>query len=356
MTGRIRILISAAMTVAFVAVSAAIVEPAYAARPPSAPLLPAAATDHQGGAQKILLYGDSLTMSPAGHWSYRYRLWQGLQAAGTSFEFVGPLHNVGAYPTGTPTMEYRNPNFNTAHAAVGGMTLTNPRWTISDLAGQYRPNVIVSQIGINDLLHAVATPQELADNLRLQIELARRADPGVSFVLVQLGQIWEPGVSAYDALLAGLAASLDRPMGRVVVANAPTLDMYADTEDGIHYTTSGEKLCATAVANALTTLGLPSAPAPADPSDVGNLAPAPSAAVSGQVVTISWPSEDYATSEDIYATDLTTGATGMARQVPGTSMTVVVPSPGHTYEITLKPVQGWAELGTQSLPVTFTAG
>ncbi|MGN6161940.1 MAG: GDSL-type esterase/lipase family protein [Marmoricola sp.] len=300
-----------------------------------------------------MLYGDSITQGAVARWTWRYRLWQGLQAAGTPVDFVGPMHTVWSFTTGNMySMEYRNPNFDTDHASYAGMTLSHPNWTIANLAGQYRPNVIVGLIGFNDIWRYGVSPQSLIDLWREQIALARQADPGVSIVLGQYGQVWMPGVSEYNADVAALAASVDRPSARVIVAQAPTFTEHEDTFDGVHLSTSGENLQAKSVAAALTQLGLDSAAAPADPTNDTAFTPVPTVTTSNGLVVASWPAVDYATLENVYIRDDTAGWSGV---LPYTGTTLVFPGqPGDTYEIALAPVQGWSEIGTRSPWVSVT--
>src|SRR5690348_223405 len=74
---------------------------------------PAGAATTAGTPAKIMLYGDSVTQGTAGRFTWRYRLWQGLQAAGTSFDFVGPLRSVFSLLPNIliNSTEYRDPNF-----------------------------------------------------------------------------------------------------------------------------------------------------------------------------------------------------------------------------------------------------
>lgn len=316
---------------------------------------PAGADTPTASPTKILLYGDSITMGTAGHYTWRYRLWQGLQAAGTSVDFVGPLHTVFTYPAFTlDSTEYRDPNFDQAHAAVAGMTLTNPYRTISALAATYQPGVIVGLIGYNDLRTSIATPAQLADTWRTQIQQARAADPGVSIVLGEYGQTWASGINDYNQALTAVATELDQPGARVIATSVPQLNQSTDTFDGAHLTTSGEKIEAASVADALTQLGLPSATAPSDPAPVaGQFAPTPTATASTSGIALTWPAVDYASSEHVVAQDVASGAYGLVRFVRGTSYNVGG-IPGHTYRIWLCPVQGWAMLGTYSAPITVT--
>lgn len=314
---------------------------------------PASASDHWSTPQKILLYGDSITQGTAGRWTWRYRLWQGLQAAGTPVDFVGPMHTLWSFTVGDMwSPEYRDPNFDTDHAAYAGMTLTRPMWTIADLARQYHPNVIVGLIGINDLWRYDVSPQSLIAIWSQQISLARKADPGVTIVLGQYGQVWGPHVPEYNADLAALAASMNRASARVVVAKAPAMDRQTDTFDGVHPTSSGELLQAKSVAAALAQVGLDSATAPADPANDTQFAPVPTVTTSDGLVTASWAAVDYATCENVYIRDVTAGWSGNLLYT-GTSLTFPGQS-GDTYEIALAPYQGWSELGTRSPWVSVT--
>ncbi|MGN6723602.1 MAG: SGNH/GDSL hydrolase family protein [Marmoricola sp.] len=305
---------------------------------------------------RIMLYGDSITQGTSAHYTWRYRLWQGLQAGGNNVDFVGPMNTVFTYPGySTTSTEYRDPNFDTAHAAVAGMTLTKPVWTISQLAGTYRPDAIVGLIGFNDLRTSAATIPQLIDTWRTQIQAARRADPGVSIVLAEYGETWGTGLSDYDSALTSLATELDQPRARVVATGIPQLNEHTDTFDGVHLTTSGEKIEAASVAGALAQLGLPSGATPADASvNAGSYAPTPTlTATASSGVSVSWSSVDYASSMDIVAQDVGTGGYGMKRFVTGTS-TTLGGQPGHTYKIWLFPVQGWWDIGTYSAPLTIT--
>jgi hypothetical protein len=305
---------------------------------------------------KIMLYGDSITQGTSAHYTWRYRLWQGLESGGNSVDFVGPMTTVFTYPGySVKSTEYRDPNFDTAHAAFAGMTLTKPVWTIAQLAGAYHPNVIVGLIGFNDLRTSAATIPQLIDTWRSQIAQAQSADPGVSIVLAEYGETWGTGISDYDAALTSLAAELDQPGARVIATGVPQLNQKTDTFDGIHLTTSGEKIEAASVADALSQLGLSSGATPADASVTpGGWAPTPSlTATASSGISVSWSSVDYASSMDIVAQDVATGGYGMKRYVTGTSATIGG-QPGHTYKVWLFPVQGWWDIGTYSAPVTIT--
>lgn len=311
--------------------------------------LPAQAEGEPEAAQttRILLYGDSLTQATAAQWTWRYRVWQRLQAGGTPVDFVGPHDTLLTYPASTPTSYSYRAAFDRDHAALGGNTLTESFERVSTLADTHAADVVVSLIGVNDLRRKLATPAELVDRLREEIEAARALRPGVAFVLVQLGQTWIDGVTAYDEGLVALAAELDRPDARVVATVRPAMTPSPDTFDWLHLTASGELKVATAVTEALGRVGLASATPPPDPPDDGSWAPTPYAAVSGSWVAVWWGKVDYASTVNIHVRDRTTGAVGVVKDVRGTW--IWLPGQrGHTYEISLAPAQAWAEIGTRS--------
>lgn len=312
---------------------------------------PAAA---EAGPVRIMLYGDSLTQGFTGDWTWRHRLWQDLTAAGETFDFVGPKNDVAKFTTlEQGSQDYRNANFDLDHSAVAGMTFTYSYAPLPELAAQYQADVVVAMIGVNDLLNKIATPAELIDRWRTQIARARELTPGISVVLAQLGQTWIPGVTEYDEGLVALAAELDTPDARVVATARPDLAVYVDTYDWLHFSAAGELKVAATVDAALARIGVGSATfrAGADVGAAVKWAPVPTATVSGQWVTLKWPSVDYASSENVVVKDLTTGATGVVRFRPGTA--ALLPGQfGHSYEIRLAPVKGYLPMGTQSAAIT----
>jgi lysophospholipase L1-like esterase len=334
-----------ALCAAMVTITCAVLAPALTGRADAAP--------GAGGSTapvRIMLYGDSLTQGFSGDWTWRYRLWQDLTAAGESFDFVGPKDDVVQFTTfAQGSHEYRNANFDTDHAAVAGMTFTYSYAGMPDLAASYQADVVVAMIGVNDLIRQVATPAQLLDRWRAQIARAREMDPGVSIVLAQLGQTWVPGVTEYDAGLVALAAELDTPGARVVATARPDLAVYSDTYDWLHFSVSGERKVAAMVDEALSRIGVGAAGVRTG-ADVGSAvkwAPTPTATVSGRWVGLTWSAVDYASSENVVVKDITTGVTGTLRFLPGTS-TLLPGEPGHSYEIRMAPVKGYLTMGTQS--------
>ncbi|MDO7869414.1 SGNH/GDSL hydrolase family protein [Nocardioides jiangxiensis] len=319
------------------------------------------ATGPEGAADpapvRILLYGDSMTQGSGGDWTWRYRLWQSLTAASTSFDFVGPrndLYTYGRWTLGND--EYKGGAFDRDVAAVAGMTMTAPWWTVEALQSEFQPDVVVGYIGINDLVKGIATADQLVQDWRDQIAAARAVNPTVAFVLVPLPHTWlGPEIQQYDDGLAALAAELDTPESRVVATAVPAFSEYADTYDKAHMTASGERKVATVVTEALAGLGIGTGNTGWQPDPVYSWvwAPTPTLSVAGADITVTWPAVDYASSEWVRLTDRTTGATGVVRWVTGTTYTFTG-TPGHTYRVNLSPAKGFNLTGQTSYPRDIT--
>lgn len=307
--------------------------------------------------QRILLYGDSLTMGFSGDWTWRYRLWQSLTASGTPFDLVGPRNDMLGYVSRHQfSQDYRDPAFDRDHASYGGMTFSRPLWQLSSLANYYRPDVVVGQIGINDLLQKLRTPAQLVEMWRIQIARVRYWQPHASIVLVRQPQTWWGALRVYNTGLAALAQELDTPQSRVIITEEVGLDPYVDTYDYMHPSPSGERKIAESVATALAGLGVGSVGQLAglvDPPSAVTWAPTPEAHIDSGILTITWPAVDYAYKQDVYVEDLTAGPPGAPvtpTRVTGTAWSMPV-RPGHTYQLWLAPVKGFLPMGTQSAPV-----
>lgn len=310
--------------------------------------------------QRILLYGDSLTMGFSGDWTYRYRLWRTLTASGTPFDLVGPRNDMLGYVSRRQfSQDYRDPEFDRDHASYGGMTFSNPVWQLSSLANYYRPDVVVGMIGINDLLQKLRTPAQLVEMWRIQINRVRYWQPHASIVLVRLPQTWWGAIRVYNSGLEALASQLDTPESRVLITSEAGFDPYADTYDYMHPSAAGEGKLADSIATTLATLGIGSGPAEnlVDPASTTTWAPTPTARVDSGTLTVTWAAVDYAAKEDVYVEDLTEGPPGgptTPTRVTGTTWSMPA-RPGHTYQVWLAPVKGFLQMGTQSDPVTVEA-
>ena len=220
---------------------------------------------------RILLVGDSVTQGKAGDHTWRYWLWKSLQAIGDPVDFVGPRTSLW---DNTPddgvdnSADYADPDFDQDHAARWGAMMTNHGWWVNsypedrtqDLVSAYRADVVVEDLGVNNLLFG-STPETLIGLAASFVADARAANPRATVVLAQLTQRWFAGVDDYNGLLLDLAGELDRPDARVLVALAPqdyTTD--EDTWDNSHPNAQGEVKIAGQFFDVLSTLPPPERP------------------------------------------------------------------------------------------------
>jgi lysophospholipase L1-like esterase len=206
---------------------------------------------------RVMLFGDSITQGKDGDWTWRYRLWRQLQSEGDrDVDFVGPADDLYDASSG-----YRDALFDRDHAARWGTTLADPAYSPSSLGRVYVPDVVVVELGVNDLRHG-ASVEEVGATMRETVSELRSAAPGVDLVLVHVPVLTVPGAAELNARYDGLAEELDTAEERVVVALAdagfvadPTLPG-ADSYDGLHPGPSGEVKIASSVADALAKVGV----------------------------------------------------------------------------------------------------
>lgn len=236
---------------------------------------------------RVLIVGDSVTQGLDGDYTWRYFAAREL---GSRVDLVGN-HNGTLTPGAVNDWggTYADPAFDTDHAARWGMALwemqntpstTTPQ--IRDLVAAYRPDVVVEQLGVNDLDRVGLTADEMVGQVRTFVAEARAAKPDVDVVLGSLPQTWIGDAAAYNAALPSLAAELSTNASRVTATATAPWTRGVDTYDFAHPTTSGQEKLAAVVVDALAPL-LP-APAPETVSPVVEPvaaadAPAPSAPV-----------------------------------------------------------------------------
>jgi len=221
---------------------------------------------------RVMLVGDSVTQGARGDATWRYLLWERLQALGVDFDLVGPYRGVRYQaPDGSITHYdggYRFPDFDTDHASKWGLE-------VADIPGidgwmrTFRPDVVVLALGVNDLLTGT-TPEQTAGLVEQRIATMRAVDPDVDVVLAAPTQTWVAGVPAYARLLADLALRLDTATSRVDLAPAPPgYTQGVHTYDLLHPNPVGEELIMRSVLDGLLASGAVTPTAVADPaSDV----------------------------------------------------------------------------------------
>ena len=221
------------------------------------PLLTGCSPDGADTRTRVLLFGDSITHGRDGDWTWRYRLWQQLQEVGErGIDFVGPADDLYS-----ESDAYQDPLFDRDHAARWGTRLSAPAYAPGELGRVYRPDVVVVELGVNDLRHD-ASPAEVEASMRDTVEELRDAAPGVDVVVVHVPVVTVPGAAELNRRFDRLAAELDGEDERVLVAPADVgfvpdpAAQGTDSYDGLHPSASGERKIATAVAGALVELGI----------------------------------------------------------------------------------------------------
>ncbi|UAL28317.1 hypothetical protein K8W59_10460 [Nocardioides rotundus] len=213
--------------------------------------------DGTGDGVRIMLVGDSITQGRVGDWTWRYRLARTLEDQGVSFDLVGPEDGVYDERTGDVGADgYRDPDFDTDHAARWGATYADLGPDIADQVEDERAQIVVNALGTNDLLRDGRSPAQVARSAETLVANARSVDARVDVVLVHI-----PGrtrdAEDLNARLDALADRLDRPDSRVVTGTVPGGYLTdEDLYDGLHPDASGERKIARGVARALAEVGV----------------------------------------------------------------------------------------------------
>lgn len=195
---------------------------------------------------RLLIIGDSISAGPG---CYKKYLLADLNAAGfTNFDFVGEytddcgggvMHGARSCST---AQQYTQPMF-TLKADCGGTTWPG----LSPLASKHQPDLIMLQLGVNDVWGGVAVENVLASYTTL-VGQARAVNPNVVLVVAQIQKI-RPMDAGGDATFArtqqlieavpAWAATQSQPTSPVFVADLWTNSDVAQTIDGVHPTEAG---------------------------------------------------------------------------------------------------------------------
>jgi len=298
---------------------------------------------------RVLLLGDSLTHGSAGDWTWRYRFWRHLaETEAAPVDLVGPASDLRA-----GSQDYVDPAFDTDHASLWGAQLTEQVAGAFDLAATYRPDVVVTLIGLNDVAWKGRSPAQVEEDMRRTIAELRRGAPGVDVVVGLIPLTEVPLVPETNARYSSLAAELDSAGERVVTAatdvgyRRSTPERQRQTYDPVHPNSRGEVRIAAAVADAVASLGIGEAyPRPLPALPVG---PRWGAELSGKAkdraVRLTWVSAPGTTGEVVHLKDVTAG--GRWVRVSGVvtegAVTVRGLRNGHRYHAKVKPVKDWAQ-------------
>jgi len=190
---------------------------------------------------KLLIgpYGDSITQSNNTHNSYRYNLWTKLLDGSIPFAYVGSqTTNFSGNPVWPKYNGLAFDSINEGHWGITsqGFVDNYPSWIAN-----YTPDLILLHLGTNDI--GGGTPLSTSQaNLTKIIQLTRAKNPDLVVFIAKL--IPRSGVvpTAYNDMVASLAASLTTSRSPIVVVDQATgFDTNTDTFDQTHPNASGEE-------------------------------------------------------------------------------------------------------------------
>ncbi|MGW3013705.1 GDSL-type esterase/lipase family protein [Streptomyces sp. NPDC001219] len=213
---------------------------------------------------RIMFVGDSMTIGSAGDFTWRYRLWQHLNATfGGPYRIVGPRHTLHDPATDdASSAAYADPGFPDGarrHLAGWGEGWLHMAPVIGDAVRRHEADTLLVSLGLIDL-GFYTNAEQTAENVRHFVAQARQAAPHVRAVLMPV----IPNVRAtadpafgvqctrFNELLAKAVADLSTPASPLLLASEPAgWETGRATYDGTHPSEWGEHLLAGAFADAM---------------------------------------------------------------------------------------------------------
>ncbi|MCX0245274.1 GDSL-type esterase/lipase family protein, partial [Streptomyces drozdowiczii] len=179
---------------------------------------------------RFMCVGDSMTIGRAGDFTWRYRMWQHLEAAPDGpHELVGPRTTLYDAETNTASSSaYAAADFPPAarrHLAGWGEGWLHMAPLIADAVTAHRPDVLLVSLGLIDLGFYTDSART-AENAAAFLSSAREANPHIRVVLLPV----IPNIRAetdapfaaecahFNTLLAKAVADLDTPGSPLLLA------------------------------------------------------------------------------------------------------------------------------------------
>ncbi|MEV6674302.1 GDSL-type esterase/lipase family protein [Streptomyces sp. NPDC051162] len=213
---------------------------------------------------RIMFVGDSMTIGSAGDLTWRYRMWQHLNASyGGPYRIVGPRKELYEPASDAPvSLDYGDPDFPErarAHLAGWGEGWQHMAPLIKDAVRAGKADTLLVSLGLIDLGFYTGAEQT-TENVRRFVAGAREANPRVRAVLMpvipNVRALADPAFAAeverFNELLGKTVADLDAPGSPLLLASHPRgWDIDGDTHDGTHPSASGEHRIAATFADAM---------------------------------------------------------------------------------------------------------
>ncbi|MFJ6697192.1 GDSL-type esterase/lipase family protein [Streptomyces sp. NPDC091272] len=213
--------------------------------------------------RSFLFVGDSMTIGCPGDFTWRYRMWQHLEAHGGPYRIVGPRTALYDPRTAAATSHaYAADDFPPAarrHLAGWGEGWLHMAPAIRETVATTGADTLLVSLGLIDLGFYTNAAQTAA-NLDLFLTEARAANPRVSVAIhpvipnvrAERDAPFAAECARFNELLAKTAADRDEPRSPVLLASAhATYDIHGDTYDGTHPGPTGEHKLAAAFADAM---------------------------------------------------------------------------------------------------------
>ncbi|MFJ9415646.1 GDSL-type esterase/lipase family protein [Streptomyces sp. NPDC101227] len=212
---------------------------------------------------RIMFVGDSMTIGTAGDFTWRYRMWQHLNATTGPYRIVGPRRALHDTLQDTPTSyAYGDPDFPEearGHLAGWGEGWLHMAPLIGDAVRRYEADTLLVSLGLIDL-GFYTNAEQTADNVRRFVAEAREAAPRIRAVLMPVIRNVRAATDAafaaqrerFNELLGKAVADLSTPGSPLLLASEPgEWEFETATYDGTHPSALGEHLLAGAFADAM---------------------------------------------------------------------------------------------------------
>lgn len=210
----------------------------------------------------ILCLGNSITNGTDKYNSYRRDLWQLLHAGSYNFDFIGSWskHHMGG--------EVPQPDFDMDHEGHSGWTFqhmfTPPDWdsvrgNIYKWLKVYTPDIVLLELGTNDVFQCRSVPDMISDLSRL-VDVLRSKNPAVKIFTAQippLGARWADkklcgtatdyahSINELNKAIAAFVQQRTTAASPVILVDQFTgVDTATDMYDDIHPNDKGEKIMA----------------------------------------------------------------------------------------------------------------
>ena len=183
---------------------------------------------------RIMPLGDSITEGTQGDATYRYFLWDQLNNAGYSVDFVGSMTGVR---TGVP----KYPNFDQNHEGHWGWRADRIANGVTNWAKASVPRIVLLHAGTNDIIQGQTTATTITD-LRNIIKRMRTANPNTTFLIAKIIPIAgkDAQVQELNQAIPALVNDLNTSKSPVVAVDMFTgFNASTDLRDGVHPTESG---------------------------------------------------------------------------------------------------------------------